>query len=638
MQTRVVDWLVMSAVLLAVTASARAADTPSVKLALQFRPVQKGVQIETPNAAEFPQCRVKVERQGKTSGWLVLGAGGQTLRRYVDTNADNVVDQWRYFNNGLEVYRDVDSNFNNKVDQSRWLNAGGTRWGMDTNEDGHIDRWKVLSAEEATQIAVEAMIAGDSAAVRTVLINADDIRELGISKSLSDKLLTSVGDFDSKVRTAMMRSRVVNRQTKWMRFDAAKPSIIPVDSGKAGDDLMVYENVMSIVETSGQPGFVQIGEMVRVGNVWKLTQVPAPLESNSIPVTEGGILMQPSFANPDAGTATAGAMSPEAQKLLEQLQTLDRAAPAPNAGGTALARYSAQRMQILNQLVSISKTEEERGQWMRQMIDGLASSVQTGQSTEGLKQLQSIENDVRRRSPSSPLVAYAVYRRLLAQYSVDMQRADTSRQQEVQELWFQQLEKFVTTYPTAKDTPEAMLQLAIAQEFGGKTADARQWYSRLASGHADSTAGKRAAGALRRIDLKGKAFVLSGPGMSGGTLDVSRLRGRVVLVYYWATWCKPCTEDLPQIRAMYEQYHDRGFEIVGVNLDSTIDPVRPYLTRYRVGWPQIFEPGGLASPPAQAYGIISLPTMILIDSRGKVLSRNTSVAELKVSLPQLLKQ
>ena len=101
-----------------------------------------------------------MEKSGKSSGWVVLGPEGQTLRRFVDSDGNNYVDQWRYFKNGIEVYRDLDATNNNKVDQSRWLNTGGSRWGLDPNEDGRIDSWKVLSAEEASREAVRALCAG----------------------------------------------------------------------------------------------------------------------------------------------------------------------------------------------------------------------------------------------------------------------------------------------------------------------------------------------------------------------------------------------------------------------------------------------------------------------------------------------
>ena len=121
----------------------------------KFLPRQRDVEIETPKPAEYAKCAVKPEKLGKGSAWLVTGPNGQVLRRFVDTNNDDTVDQWRYYNNGIEVYREIDSNFNEKPDQFRWLNTGGSRWGLDTNEDKIIDEWKVLSAEEASRVAVK---------------------------------------------------------------------------------------------------------------------------------------------------------------------------------------------------------------------------------------------------------------------------------------------------------------------------------------------------------------------------------------------------------------------------------------------------------------------------------------------------
>ena len=76
------------------------------------------------------------------------------------------------------------------------------------------------------------------------------------------------------------------------------------------------------------------------------------------------------------------------------------------------------------------------------------------------------------------------------------------------------MEEFVKSHPNSEDATEALWQLAITHEFSGKLTDARKWYAKLTDNHADSTAGKRAAGALRRLDLKGKSLSFSGPGLS----------------------------------------------------------------------------------------------------------------------------
>lgn len=414
------------------------------------------------------------------------------------------------------------------------------------------------------------------------------------------------------------------------------PSLIPADAGKAANDLLVYENVIAFIETDNNSHLVQIGEMLRVGDVWKLTQIPKPLEGDS-QVTEGGLLMQPTFAsvgNPAATPTTS--TSPAVQKLLEELQDLDRNSPAANAGRNSLVKYNSARIALLSKLIQASSTNEERHQWVRQMVDGLTSSVQTAGYKEGLAQLKSIENDVRRSAPKDDIVPYVEYRRLLAEYTLGIQVADNDAREKAQKDWLEGLQAFVKSWPRAEDTSEAIQHLAISQEFAGNLADAKKWYGELIDQHGDTPAGIRASGAMRRLDLQGKPFTFAGSGLEGGTVDVGRLRGKLVLVLFWATWCQPCTEDLPQIRAMYEQYHAQGFEIVGVNLDSTVDPIGAYLKQHRVTWPQIYEPGGLESDPAKAFGIISLPTMFLVGKDGTVINRSISAEQLKEDLPELI--
>lgn len=614
----------------------RGADAPPVKLALSFKPVQKDVEIETPDPDDYDKCQVQVERTARSSGWVVFGPAGQVLRRYVDSNGDNVVDQWRYYQNGLEVYRDIDANFNNKVDQSRWLNMAGSRWGLDNNEDGRIDAWKVLSAEEASREAVRAMAAGDEKALSALLVGAGDLKTLGLNSTLSEKILEAVSTPGQKMREAAAGSEILTSGTRWMRFDSLMPASIPADASRGSEDLTVHENAMAIVETGGKSGLVEIGEMVLVGDCWKLTQIPRPLEGDTIRVTVGGLLMQPALAS-TAGGAAPGDLSPTVRKLLEQLQELDKSSPSPTASSAALTSYNIRRADLLAQLAAAAQGDEEREQWTRQLVDGIAAGVQSGTFPQGIERLDEILADVRRGSPKSPLVAYVTYRRLLANYSVQMQQASNADRAEIQQRWLKDLERFATDHPNAEDAPDAMLQLAIAQEFSGELKLARQWYDNLAGDYADTPAGIRAAGAIRRLDLVGKNFNFRAAGLNGGTIDVASFRGKVLLVLFWSTWCKPCTEDLPSIRELYRLHHEAGFEILGVNLDTTADPVAGFLKEHGVGWPQIHEPGGLESRPAKEFGIISLPTMFLVDKSGTVVGRNISVDDLKKQVPELLK-
>lgn len=617
---------------------ANADEPPSAKVALSFRPVQKNVRFDTPSPAEYSKCRVQVEQQGKRSGWVVFGPNGQILRRYIDSNGDNVVDQWRYYQQGLEVYRDIDSNFNNKVDQSRWLNAAGSRWGIDTNEDGLIDQWKIISAEEATREAVRALALNDSRILIRLLVTANDLRTLGVTPAYSKKILDGIKSPATQLRTVLAKQTTLSAKTRWVRFNGTQPGIIPADDGKASNDLTVYENVMAIVETNKKSGLVQIGELVQVGKTWKLTQIPRPLTPN-VQITAGGPLMEPAVLT--AGNPLPnkpGGLTPAMQKLLTSLQQLDKNAPQPNAGPQAFAKYNTSRVAIIQQLVKRSKTEQERNQWARQLVDGLTIAIQSEQYPAGLKQLQSIEANIKKTAPRSTLLPYVIFRRLLAEYSVRLQKSAADKRGDVQKWWLKQLEQFASNYPRSADAPEAILQLAIALEFGGQVDKAKQWYRKLAITYAKTNAGQRATGAMRRLELVGKQLKLSGPNLKGGTINVTAYRGKVTLVIFWSTWCKPCTEELPQLKALYAQYRRSGFEILGVSLNMTTKPVQQYLTQHAVPWQQIHEGGGMQNNSGKNFGIISVPTMFLTDRTGKVLSRAISLETLKKELPNLLKK
>ena len=141
----------------------RSAAKPTAAEALKLAPVQNDVDYDRPAAAEVEKCDVDVETVGGITGWVVRTDAGQVLRRFLDTNGDNKVDQWCYFKDGIEIYRDIDGNFNNKADQYRWLGTAGTRWGLDDDENGRIDTWKVISAEEVTAEVVAALRDRDAA-------------------------------------------------------------------------------------------------------------------------------------------------------------------------------------------------------------------------------------------------------------------------------------------------------------------------------------------------------------------------------------------------------------------------------------------------------------------------------------------
>lgn len=586
--------------------------------------------VQTPTKAEYAQCKIKLDRKDKVSGWVVTGPQGEILRKFLDTNADGAVDLRKYYNLGIEVYRDIDSDYNGKLDQARWLNTGGTKWGIDENEDKVIDSWKYLSAEEAAREAVEAILSKDIARLQKVMVTPQEIKSLGFTKTYADLLNQSLSTLDKQFQGAVAAGKALGPNSKWSRFDGTKPGLIPADSGKATSDLLVYENTIAMVETKGTTTLFQVGEIIKIDNTWKLTAVPQPLEGNSIQVAAGGYLMQP--VSSTSGLETEG-LSPEVQKLLDELQALDQNSPTPSADAKTLATFNAKRADILAKLVNTANNDTERKQWTQQLIDGIAVAVQTGGFPKGLDRLKKLEEQLKEHE----LNAYVMYRRILAEYSLKMRNSKTNEErQETGDWWLKALEEFATAHPAAPDASDAMLQLAIANEFEGELRSAKQWYGKVVSEHGDSQSSGRAKGALKRLDLNEKPFNLSGKQVNGRELSFRAYKNRNVLIVFWASWSTLNTNDLPFLKELYSQYRAKGFEIIGVSLDSDKKAVTDYVKQHQIPWAQIFEEGGLDSRPALEYGIISLPTMFLVDKKGKVVSNNVNIEDLKEKLDELM--
>lgn len=627
-------WAALVALCLVLLVSAPAtifAAGPTAAQALLLKPIQSDVEYDIPTGNEVEQCAIEPVRQGKQVGWVLRNAQGLMLRRFMDSNGDNVVDQWSYYKDGLEVYRDIDSNYNGRADQYRWFHTGGTRWGLDTNEDGTIDSWKVLSAEEASAEVVRALAARDAARFARVALSAEQAKALGLGEKRTAELLDRVSKLLDQFRKLAAEQRVVSAQTQWVQFGATQPGVVPAGTDGSTRDLRVYENAVAIVETGPQHGQVQIGTLVQVGDVWRTIDVPNPVAEGQTELVAGGFFFR--TPAPQQPVPQAGGTSQKMQELLAEMEKLDQAA-AQATTPAQQAALNAKRADLLEQIAASAESAEQRGMWLRQLADTVSAAVQSGEYPEGAQRLAQLFEKV--RAQDTQLAAYVRFRELLAENGLALQdpKADFAK---IQAEWLKNLEQFIKDYPDSADAAEAMLQLAMSQEFAGQEDEARQWYTRLLKSFPETSASVKATGALRRLDSVGKAVSLRGTGSDGKMVDLAEYRGKVVLIQYWASWCQPCKADIAALRDILSRYARSGFAIIGVNLDNSRQAMQAFLAEHQVPWPQLFEEGGLDSRPANEMGILTLPTMILVDQAGRVVNRNIHVAELEGELKKLLR-
>lgn len=127
--------------------------------------------------------------------------------------------------------------------------------------------------------------------------------------------------------------------------------------------------------------------------------------------------------------------------------------------------------------------------------------------------------------------------------------------------------------------------------------------------------------------------------LNGRTWTPEDLRGRVVLIDFWATWCAPCLAEFPRLKALHAAMPREAFEIVGVSLDvlSRRDLIS-WLNRQRIDWPQIHERGAYAGATAQRFGIDRLPRTILLARDGSIAALDLRGEELERRVRQLVRE
>ena len=612
-------------------AAAAAAAQPTVDYALGLAPFQKNVDYDRVPADQVKACTIKMEKEGGLSAWVVRGPRGEILRSFADTNGDRVVDRWSYYKDGAEVYRDVDANHNAKADQARWLGAAGSRWGVDEDENGTIDTWKSISAEEATAEIVEALRTREASVFTRLLPTNADLQAAGFEEPLLGELgarVTAAAKGFAKL--AASPRNPLGPAARWNNMLAPQPGTLPAGGAGVAKDVTAYDNVVALVDGGdgkGGGGQIYVGSLVRIGDAWR------PVDLPQLPGAQGEIADATGFFSPrvsERSTAESGGRETEKLKpLLVKLREVETRLSSADAASRR--KLAGEQVVLLEQVVTAAEAAEKPF-WVKQLAETIAAGVQDDALPDGIARLEQLAAVV---SADEPLEAFVRFRLASARYAAGMQQpgADVAK---VQAAWLDELRQFVEKHPQAPDAAEAMLQMGIADEFSGNEKEALERYAAIVKAFPDATAARKARGAARRLEGVGRPLELSGTSIDGKPVAVESLRGRPVLVHYWATWCEPCKVDIAQIRELQAKYGPKKFAVVGIALDTDKNALARFLAAKPIPWPQLHESGGLDGPLAEELGVLTLPTMFLLDAQGNVVDRNLVISDLEKKLEKLL--
>jgi len=189
-----------------------------------------------------------------------------------------------------------------------------------------------------------------------------------------------------------------------------------------------------------------------------------------------------------------------------------------------------------------------------------------------------------------------------------------------------------------KDPDQSRLYLVLVRVAeASPIAKAHDLYVDLINDSRSELAQQMAREGLVKLERVGKLLDINFTALDGRKVNLADLRGKVVLVDFWATTCVPCVREFPSLKQLYEKYHTNGLEIVGISLDTDKTALTRFLETEKISWPQYYDPAGATNRFATQYGVTGIPVMWLVDKHG-VLRQLDARDDQEAKVEALLKE
>ncbi len=328
----------------------------------------------------------------------------------------------------------------------------------------------------------------------------------------------------------------------------------------------------------------------------------------------------------------------ELQKYIEGLNKIQPSSSLRPAVAELRKKRAAAQLKACEKILAAKPTPEQAQAAIRVKIAVLALLGRLGDATAQAK-LEATVDQVEKLGLKEMVRSVQ-----LAALQNRGEQATAMKDQEYGKF-VERLKGFLMEAPIDGPAANLAVDVAMAAERSNRPALAERAYRELgqilAASKDEKIAGTAAPmlGAARRLNLIGKPFVLEGSTLAGKPLDWRKYRGKVVLIDFFATWCGPCREEVPNIMKCYKAYRKRGFDVLGISIDRDRKAIEDFLEKEKYPWKVLLdrnEARGTDKSMATYYGIFTIPQMILVGKEGRVLALDVRGAQLGKKLEQLL--